>query len=96
MIKIMNRIEDPSKFYLNYSNHYYKENDVGITIHKECFLTLNYKLINMGTSNFWYYFIMAVVILHFVVGFGYLIYKLSPRKSDKKKNELPDDNENED
>ncbi len=37
----------------------------------------------MEMSNFWYYFIMAVVILHFVVGFGYLIYKLSPRKSDK-------------
>ena len=41
----------------------------------------------MGMSNFWFYFIMVVVILHFVVGFGYLIYKLSPRKSDKKKNE---------
>jgi len=39
----------------------------------------------MGASNFWYYFIMVAVILHFVVGFGYLIYKLSPRKSDKKK-----------
>ena len=50
----------------------------------------------MDTSNFWYYFIMAVVILHFVVGFGYLIYKLSPRKSDKKKDELSDDNEQQD
>jgi len=30
---------------------------------------------------------MVVVILHFVIGFGYLIYKLSPRKSDKKKND---------
>ena len=47
----------------------------------------------MGTSNFWYYFIMAVVILHFVVGFGYLIYKLSPRKSDKKKEENSDEKE---
>jgi len=28
---------------------------------------------------------MVAVILHIVVGFGYLIYKLSPRKSDKKK-----------
>lgn len=45
----------------------------------------------METSNFWYYFIMVVVILHFVVGFGYLIYKLSPRKSDKKKNEMSDE-----
>ena len=44
----------------------------------------------MQTSNFWYYFIMAVVILHFVVGFGYLIYKLSPRKSDKIKKEISD------
>ncbi|MBT8384742.1 MAG: hypothetical protein KJO83_03420 [Bacteroidia bacterium] len=41
----------------------------------------------MRDSNFWYYFIMALVILHFVVGFGYLIYKLSPRKGDKDKNE---------
>ena len=41
----------------------------------------------MRDSNFWYYFIMVVVILHIVVGFGYLIYKLSPRKSDKKKKE---------
>jgi len=41
----------------------------------------------MQKSNFWYYFIVAVVILHFVVGFGYLIYKLSPRKSDKQKKE---------
>jgi len=45
----------------------------------------------METSNFWYYFIMVVVILHFVVGFGYLIYKLSPRKSDKKKKEMSDE-----
>ena len=45
----------------------------------------------MGTSNFWYYFIMIVVILHFVVGFGYLIYELSPRKSDKKKDMPSDD-----
>ncbi|MCB0476403.1 MAG: hypothetical protein KDC69_12050 [Flavobacteriaceae bacterium] len=42
----------------------------------------------MRGSNFWYYFIMIVVILHFLLGFGYLIYKLSPRKSDKDKKEL--------
>jgi len=42
----------------------------------------------MKDSNFWYYFIMVAVILHFVIGFGYLIYKLSPRKSDKKKKEI--------
>jgi len=38
----------------------------------------------MGTSNFWFYTIMILVILHFVVGFIYLIIKLSPRKGDKK------------
>jgi len=36
---------------------------------------------------------MVAVILHFVVGFGYLIYKLSPRKSDKKKKETSDSEE---
>ena len=49
---------------------------------------LNRKQYNMRGSNFWYYFIMIVVILHFLLGFGYLIYKLSPRKSDKDKKEL--------
>jgi len=47
----------------------------------------------MRDSNFWYYFIMVVVILHFVLGFGYLIYKLSPKKSDKKKKEVTDKEE---
>jgi hypothetical protein len=41
----------------------------------------------MGISNFWYYTIIAVVLLHILVGFGYLIYKLSPKKKDKIKNE---------
>lgn len=27
---------------------------------------------------------LLVIILHLVIGFGWLIYKLSPRKSDKK------------
>ncbi|MEN8250245.1 MAG: hypothetical protein ABFS32_15030 [Bacteroidota bacterium] len=27
--------------------------------------------------------IFAIIIIHFVVGFGYLMYKLSPRKKDK-------------
>ena len=44
----------------------------------------------MRDSNFWYYVIMVVVILHFILGFGYLIYKLSPRKSDKKKDDALD------
>lgn len=42
----------------------------------------------MRESNFWYYTIMIIVIGHFIVGFAYLIYKLSPKKDDKKnKNE---------
>ncbi len=39
----------------------------------------------MALSNFWIYTIMAIVILHIIIGFGYLIYKLSPPK--KKQNE---------
>jgi hypothetical protein len=27
--------------------------------------------------------LLAVILLHFIVGFGYLIYKLSPRKKDE-------------
>jgi len=27
--------------------------------------------------------LLIVILLHFIVGFGYLIYKLSPRKKDK-------------
>lgn len=38
----------------------------------------------MGNSNFWFYTIMILVILHFVAGFIYLIVKLSPRKGDIK------------
>jgi len=41
----------------------------------------------MGISNFWFYTIMIVVILHVIVGFGYLLYKLSPKKKDKKQHE---------
>jgi len=40
----------------------------------------------MGISNFWFYTILFVVILHIIVGFGYLIYKLSPKKNDKEEN----------
>jgi len=43
----------------------------------------------MRDSNFWYYTIMIIVIGHFVIGFGYLIYKLSPKKEDKKKKNEP-------
>lgn len=38
----------------------------------------------MEISNFWFYTIMIVVILHIIVGFGYLLYKLSPKKKIKK------------
>ncbi len=42
------------------------------------------KFIVMRGSNFWFYTIMVIVILHFIVGFAYLIFKLSPKKGDKK------------
>jgi hypothetical protein len=35
-------------------------------------------------TGFWEKIIMAIIVLHFIVGFGYLIYKLSPRKGDHK------------
>lgn len=31
----------------------------------------------------WSKIIMGIIMLHFVAGFGYLIYKLSPQKGDK-------------
>ncbi len=34
-------------------------------------------------SDFWFYFVIVIVLLHFIVGFGYLIKKLSPKKGDK-------------
>jgi L-asparagine transporter-like permease len=37
----------------------------------------------MRDSNFWFYFIMVIVIGHFIAGFIYLIIKLSPKKKDK-------------
>ena len=41
----------------------------------------------MGISNFWYYTLVIVVILHVVVAFGYLMYKITPKKKDKEGNE---------
>lgn len=35
-------------------------------------------------SDIWSKIIMGTIVLHFVAGFGYLIYKLSPQKGDKK------------
>ena len=36
-------------------------------------------------SDFWFYVVIAVIILHFIVGFGYLIYKMSPKKEEDNK-----------
>ena len=36
----------------------------------------------MNNSNTTLYIVAAVIILHFVIGFGYLIYKMT-KKSDK-------------
>ncbi len=39
----------------------------------------------MGISNFWFYTIVIVVILHVLICFGYLMYKLAPNKKGKEK-----------
>ena len=36
-------------------------------------------------SDFWFYTVIAIIILHLVVGFGYFMYKMSPTKEDKEK-----------
>ncbi len=42
----------------------------------------------MQSSNFWPYFIFGVVVLHFVIGFGYLAYKMTRKsENDAKKDE---------
>lgn len=41
----------------------------------------------MRISNFWFYTIMIVVILHVIIAFAYLMYKLLPKKKDKKETE---------
>ncbi|MBV1922645.1 MAG: hypothetical protein KUG68_01305 [Flavobacteriaceae bacterium] len=45
-------------------------------------------------SDFWFYVVIAVIILHFVVGFVYLIYKMSPKKGEEIKDDLEEENEN--
>lgn len=44
----------------------------------------------MSDSNFWYYVIFAIVILHVIAGFVYVVVKLSPKriKIKKSKNNL--------
>ena len=37
----------------------------------------------MLKSNFWYYVFFVIVILHVIIGFVYLIYKMSPKKKNK-------------
>jgi heme/copper-type cytochrome/quinol oxidase subunit 2 len=37
----------------------------------------------MEISNFWVYTIMVVAILHVLIAFIYLLYKLSPKKKEK-------------
>ncbi len=39
----------------------------------------------MGLSNFWYYTLVIFIVLHILIVFGYLMYKLtSPKKKNKK------------
>ncbi len=35
--------------------------------------------------NFWVKIGLILIVLHFFIGFGWLIYKLAPRKKDKNK-----------
>jgi lipopolysaccharide biosynthesis regulator YciM len=37
--------------------------------------------------NIWVKIGLILIVLHLVLGFGWLMYKLSPRKKDKKKDE---------
>lgn len=39
--------------------------------------------IAMRDSNTWMYIVGGIVLLHFIVGFIYLIRKMQPRKEDK-------------
>jgi len=41
----------------------------------------------MKSSNFWYYVFFAIVMLHLIAGFIYLIVKLSPKKKEQEKTE---------
>jgi len=44
-------------------------------------------------SDFWFYVVIAIIILHFVLGFAYLIYKMSPKKGESIEDESSVDNE---
>lgn len=41
----------------------------------------------MEISNFWFYTIMFIVIVHVIIAFAYILYKLSPKKKDKQEHE---------
>lgn len=45
----------------------------------------------MLKSNFWYYVFFAIVILHVVVGFIYIVYKMSPKKKGKNQETINED-----
>ncbi len=36
-------------------------------------------------SDFWIKVVMIIIVVHFIVGIGYLVLKLSPKKKDKDK-----------
>lgn len=38
----------------------------------------------MQASNFWSYVIFGIVVLHFVIGIGYLAYKMSSKNTEGK------------
>lgn len=44
-------------------------------------------------SDFWFYVVIAIIILHFVLGFAYLIYKMSPKKGDGVEDNLEEEKE---
>ena len=43
----------------------------------------------MLSSNFWYYVIFVIVILHVIAGFIYIAIKLSPKKDKNKDKKKP-------
>ncbi len=45
--------------------------------------------------NTWVIIGLIVIVLHLLIGFGWLIYKLSPKKSDKKETDSTVDENNE-
>ncbi len=46
------------------------------------------ELLVLGAGNGVFNIVAAIVILHFIAAFGYLMYKLSPKKEDKPQEEV--------